>query len=135
MAYAAYRPHDLHPLHLLLEAIGGLLGGRIGAKMPDIIDPPTSPNHRSIGHGVVPVVAGTAVAVRGLDRAQPKLRQRADRHAAARAQSSNRIAQLLHLLAEWACRIGAGVLAGIIAGYGSHIALDAFTPAGLPVLA
>lgn len=33
------------------------------------------------------------------------------------------------------CRLGAGALAGLLGGYGSHVALDAFTPAGLPLLA
>jgi len=38
-------------------------------------------------------------------------------------------------LVELLCRIGAGALAGLLAGYCSHVALDALTPAGLPLLA
>ena len=43
--------------------------------------------------------------------------------------------RLWHALVELLCRLGAGALAGLLAGYGSHVALDEFTPACLPLLA
>ena len=42
------------PLNVLIEAAGGAAGGWLGARLPDMIDPPTSPRHRSIGHGIIP---------------------------------------------------------------------------------
>ena len=41
-----------------IGALGlGALAGAIAAQLPDLIDPPDSPNHRSIGHGI----AGTSI--------------------------------------------------------------------------
>jgi hypothetical protein len=49
--------HD-QPLRLrLIEAIGGALAAIPGAALPDVIDPPNSPRHRSTGHGLLPIGA------------------------------------------------------------------------------
>jgi hypothetical protein len=46
--------------------------------MPDIIDPPTSWNHRSVGHGVAPVGAAATALFKMLTDWQEKLRVHAD---------------------------------------------------------
>lgn len=46
-------PKEAPSLDRLIETLGGLLGGYIGARLPDIIDPPTSPNHRDIAHSAI----------------------------------------------------------------------------------
>jgi len=43
--------------------------------------------------------------------------------------------RLWQAVLELLCRLGTGALAGLLGGYGSHVAPDAFTPAGLPLLA
>ena len=36
----------------LCEALGGLAGGYLGGRAPDILDPPTSPRHRGRAHSL-----------------------------------------------------------------------------------
>jgi hypothetical protein len=88
--------------------------------------------HQTIG--IAPVAAGRA-AVRGLDGAQVRLRAEADHRAAFRASATTPLPRLWQTVDEIFCRLGVGALAGPLGGYGSHVALDAFTPAGLPLLA
>lgn len=134
-AFALGKAQQQRPEHLLLEVLGGLGTGSLGARLPDVFDPPTRPRHRSVAHGIVPVaVVGTA-AVRGLDGVQARLRAEANRRAALRASAITPLQHLWHAIIEVLCRLGAGALAGLLAGYGSHIALDALTPAGLPLVA
>jgi membrane-bound metal-dependent hydrolase YbcI (DUF457 family) len=121
--------------HLVLELLGGLIAGNLGARLPDVFDPPTHPGHRSLAHGILPVVVVGRAAVRELDRAQLWLRAEADRRAALRASATTPFERFWHAFLEILCRLGAGALAGLIGGYGAHVALDAFTPAGLPLLA
>lgn len=123
------------PAARIVESLGGYVGGVLGAKLPDIIDPPTSPHHRSIGHGVVPVGLASHALVNRIPAWQEQLRRNADEHSVAAAQTTGVWDRLLHSLLEFLCRVGAGTLAGIPAGYLSHLALDATTPAGLPLVA
>jgi len=132
--YALARARQQRPEHLLLEVIGGLVAGNVGARLPDVFDPPLHPRHRSIAHGIVPVAVVGNAAVRALDGWQTRLRAAADRRAARRAAATTPLQRLWQALLEVLCRLGAGALAGLLGGYGSHIALDAFTPAGLPLL-
>ncbi len=133
-AAAAYLARDQQFGYYLLELAGGAAAGIVGAQLPDIFDPPTHPGHRSLGHGLVPAGAAlTAVGAR-LDRAQRQLRQTAERHRAAR-ESATALERLWHWLMEILSRFAAGAVAGLAAGYASHLALDAFTPRSLPIFA
>ena len=80
----------------------GLFGGA-AAMLPDIIDPPTNPNHRSIGHSIV--VSGLLI---------PKL--------------MNKINENHQMTPEQK-----DFFKSILMGYTSHFLLDARTPAGLPL--
>lgn len=133
--YALAKAQHQRPEHLLLEVLGGLVAGNLGARLPDVFDPPTHPGHRSLAHGIAPVATVGTAAVRALDGAQARLRAEADRRAALRASATTPLQRVWQQLLELLCRLGAGALAGLLGGYGSHIALDAFTPAGLPLLA
>lgn len=132
--YALAKAQNQRPEHLLLEVLGGLVAGNLGARLPDMFDPPTHPGHRSLAHGIAPVAAVGRAAVRGLDGAQARLRAEADRRAALRASATTALQRLWQQLLELLCRLGAGALAGLLGGYGSHLALDAGTKAGLPLL-
>ena len=115
----------------LLEALGGAVGGLLGGSAPDVFDPPTSPRHRSVGHGVFTSGAALVWCVRRLPRAQAALRQpRSSPRAlvgepfAGPRGASGPFDPIGHFLA--------GVAAGFVAGYASHLLLDGMTPAGLP---
>lgn len=133
--FALAKAQQQRPEHLLLEVLGGLIAGNLGARLPDVFDPPMHPGHRSVAHGIAPVAAVGRAAVRGLDGAQVRLRAEADRRAALRASATTPLQRLWQAVLEILCRLGAGALAGLLGGYGSHVALDALTPAGLPLLA
>lgn len=109
--FALAKAQQQRPEHLLLEVLGGLIAG------------------------IAPVAAVGRAAVRGLDGAQVRLRAEADRRAALRASATTPLQRLWQAVLEILCRLGAGALAGLLGGYGSHVALDALTPAGLPLLA
>jgi membrane-bound metal-dependent hydrolase YbcI (DUF457 family) len=133
--YALAKAQQQRPENILLEVIGGLLAGNLGARLPDSLDPPLHPGHRSVSHGILPVATAGVGAVRSLDGWQARLRAEANRRASLRATAATPLQRLWQALLEILCRLGAGALAGLLGGYGSHIALDAFTPAGLPLLA
>lgn len=118
----------------LFEALGGAFGGYLGGRTPDLIDPPTSPRHRSVGHGVLTSGAALLWCVRRLPRAQAALRQPrsspralAEEHRAGPRGASAPFDPVGHFLAS--------VAAGFVAGYASHLLLDGMTPAGLPAFA
>jgi hypothetical protein len=133
--YALAKAQQQHPEHLVLEVFRGLLAGNLGARLPGVFDPPLHPGYRALAHGVVPVVAAGRAAVGALDGWQTQLRAEAGRRAALQDSAATPLERLWHALLELLCRLGAGALAGLLAGYGSHVALDAFTPASLPLLA
>ena len=121
-------PRD--PRAALFEVLGGLLGG----SAPDVFDPPTSPRHRSVGHGVFTSGAALVWLARQVPRLQAELRQPrssrrafAVKHPAGPREASGPFDPVGHFLA--------GVAAGFVAGYASHLVLDGMTPAGLPAFA
>jgi hypothetical protein len=65
---------------------------------------------------------------------QAALRSQVDRFAAMRMQTESPLVQVLFWIAEYFCRFVAGLTAGVLAGYASHLTLDFFTPASLPVI-
>ena len=111
------------PLDLALEVLGGAIGGRLLSRLPDILDPPNSPRHRGIGHGILPAGGSSLFYMSKLPLMQSRLRELADDHAA----TDPLLAVLL--------RVAAGVVAGALGGFASHLLLDAQTPAGLPWIA
>jgi hypothetical protein len=129
-ALAAYRSRQAPTDQRIAETVGGTLGGLLGGLLPDLIEPAYTPNHRSIAHSAV---AGSALTLARLAEWQAGCRTAAD-NALKRSilyplgsderSSAERDAILWRLLA--------GFLVGLVAGYGSHLVLDASTPRGLP---
>lgn len=129
-AVAAARAVKEPTPELAAEAIGGMIGGWAGGMLPDLLEPATSPNHRQLAH--------SALAAGALTMAKVAEWQAACRSASAAA--TQRAATLPVGCAErnnaevaavlW--RLLAGILVGLVVGYGSHLALDACTPRGLP---
>lgn len=124
------RPEDR-----ILEIIGGALAGAGGARLPDIVDPPTWPGHRSLGHGVVPSGIGLAAALAKIDEWQGTLRDLAEQQAVQRGSTETTTAQIWHGILELLLRLLAGAVVGLPAGYASHLLLDATTTKSLPLVA
>ena len=120
--------------HVALEVAGGALGGWLGSRLPDLLDPPTTPNHRSAGHGALSAIAiGRSVGDR-VKEIQRHLRVTADDLASVRATLETDLQRFFNLILEWICRLLAGAAAGVASGYASHLVLDMTTPRGLPLL-
>ena len=121
-------PEEQRAIHVAFAAFGGFIGG----QLPDVIEPALSPNHRGAFHSV------GALGLTGLAWLAD---WQGDCHA--RANGCDARAGAAHLTeaqksderfkAFW-WRALAGFSVGIIAGYASHLALDATSPRGLPLL-
>ena len=123
---------DMQAADRILEMLGGCFGGALGGKAPDWIDPPTNPNHRSVGHGVIPVASIAKWYFENLPKWQATCRAAAEQHSQLRQQSQTNLHSAWHGLMEILFRLIAGFLAGLPAGYLSHVGLDAVTPKSLP---
>lgn len=123
------------PAEVAAKALGGYFGGKLGGRFPDLIDPPTSPNHRSVGHGVVPV--GT-VAIKAMPTVfdwNRSLTEYARQELAECEDAESALEAALHLLVYFGSLFAAGALIGLPAGYATHLAQDAGTKKGLPTIA
>lgn len=132
---AAYKAHGQKRHHTMIEIAGGAAAGYLGARLPDIIDPPTSPNHRGIGHGAL-TATGAGVGIASIiDECQAWLRAGADEMRCKAESEENPALKASYQIAEYLLRALAGAIAGFVLGYGSHLFLDGFSPSGLPLLA
>ena len=119
-------------LDVLFEAMGGAVGGKLGSRLPDVLEPPTSSWHRSTAHSLVatgtvaafvpPKTNALAEALRVHSR---RSRQLADEQPTAAGR---------HQLARFLSRFAAGALNGLPAGYVSHTVLDSATPRSIPLI-
>lgn len=130
--YALYMSCGQPPWHVIAETAGGAAGGFVGGVLPDQIDTPDSPWHRAEAHSMA--ITGTAgwFLSQDLPEWQSQLRAQADRFAAMKRESA--LHQFFYWLAEYFCRFLAGLIAGVLAGYASHLTLDFFTPMSLPLV-
>jgi len=132
--FAAIRTNSPESNRPLLEIIGGGIGGHIGGCLPDFIEPAHHPGHRAMAHAIVPAGGLGALVGKKLGDAQGYCRRKAREAASVAASADDPLARLLWLGIQMFWDLAAGFVAGLLAGYGSHLVLDGFTPAGLPVL-
>lgn len=108
------------------EGIGGALAAAFSAGLPDDLEPATSPSHRAFAHSLaaagmvssaIPTLLRFAEECRAPYRCRPVL-------PASNSEAINRL--LAHL--------AAGFAVGLAVGFLSHLALDARTPKGLPLM-
>lgn len=118
-----------------LALIGGAIGGNLGARMPDWIEPAVHSHHRNIAHSVT---AGTSIVAYAAKKTRAWERQCRERAAyfAERLENPHLdfFDRIKYGLAELFWRIAVGFARGLGAGYLSHLALDARTPRGIPLL-
>ena len=77
--------------------------------------------------------AASLWAIKNLSRWQNWLRQQAQQLQQELVSETDGFRRALLMIAIVACTVAAGAIAGLIGGYLSHVALDALTPASLPV--
>ena len=132
VAAAGYSAREAPGDQLLAEMFGGLIGGIVGGALPDVLEPALNAHHRQIAHSVA---AGTALTLVRVSERHAQCRTAAAAAEARAASCEDGTDAQRH--SEWAAfawRFAAGALIGIVAGYASHLALDAATPRGLPLL-
>jgi len=117
----------------IAESLAGWFGGDLGARLPDLLEPGCW-NHRQAAHSA----AAAAVLIRSTAAIQAwaeLCRVRARQHRAIAADPRlDSVDQFAHCLAELFWSGLAGFLNGLLAGYLSHLALDAMTPSSIPIL-
>ncbi len=118
-----------------VEGLGGGVGGYLGACAPDVLEPAVHSWHRSGCHSVTAGASVVLGAKRAVGAWEKKCRKMADDFETKRqAPGANDFHKALYLIIEVLLRMAAGVLSGAATGYVSHLALDAVTPRGIPLI-
>lgn len=111
------------------EFAGTILGGTAGGRLPDVVDPPDSPNHRGFGHSpasALGLCGITEAAILKLRKTLSPLLSHADRYIATGYEIPSELAVKIA-----AYRLLIGFATGVSAGNISHLLLDSSTPAGI----
>ncbi|MGC9985515.1 MAG: metal-dependent hydrolase [Polyangia bacterium] len=134
-ATAVVRSGGQRTLRRAVEAVGGGLGGYVGAALPDLLEPAISPRHRGVGHSFTAGTGIVAAAAKHATTWERSCRSKADA-LLARTDDPNTdgVERFMCLLGAVLLLLAAGLLSGFAAGYVSHLALDATTPRSLPLL-
>ncbi|MGA1795277.1 MAG: metal-dependent hydrolase [bacterium] len=132
---AAARTNDKHGEFNLCVIVGGGVGASISAMWPDILEPALSPRHRKIAHSVATGTSIFKLAVDAITKWESYWRRIAIQATEHRGDPNKTPGERLMLLGvEVFASILVGLLVGLAAGYISHLVLDGFTPASLPLL-
>jgi len=117
-------------------ASGALLGGYYASTLPDVIEPASSPRHRSSAHSIA-LLALLVHACKDHIPSWIAVSRAAAWDAGVRRLSASRCSPEWYSagLDEFLNGFAAGALLGAGTGYTSHLIADSFTPAGLPLLA
>ena len=117
----------------LAVPLGRTVGGLLGGCLPDLLEPASTPRHREVCHSA----SAGSVAGLSLDtirRLESCCLGQAKRFAAAASREPDPWKQAVLVLASWAAEFIGSFLVGVAVGYASHLVLDLFTPAGLPLI-
>jgi len=125
-----------------VEAVGGAIGGYLGGIMPDLLEPAISSWHRGTAHSYAGGATVVAAATSVLAQWESVCRTNAEnckailmiRGADGQFALASPFRQFMLSLGELFWRLMAGLLNGFVAGYISHVALDAGTPRSIPLL-
>ena len=133
--FAAYRAREQEQLNALMEIIGGAIGGHIGGRLPDIIEPAFWPGHRQFAHSVA---TGSGVAYslyKLLEKWEEECCSKAEFYSDKRSDELvSWLQKFLYAILEIFFRIAAGIPGGLGIGYLSHLALDGTMQSGIPIL-
>lgn len=118
----------------LLEIVGAGIGGKLGAMLPDVLEPAIHSHHRDVCHSVVALLGIVTTSFERAPAIAAQCRAEADYHRALQAQLVDGAERIRCFVLEVVWRLAAGAVIGIAAGYASHLVLDAGTPRGIPLL-
>lgn len=107
------------------------LGGAIGGRLPDLLEPATSVFHRQFFHGVIPAIALWRLSSGARNGAASSLLEWAHR---ADPGVWGFVGSGENAIPRWLRFLTAGFVKGLPAGYASHLVLDALTPMSLPLV-
>jgi len=133
-AVAGLVAHDQQLHHVVIEVMGGALGGWVGAQVPDWVEPAIHSYHRSTFHSVATATASVGAARRHGGAALSFLRTKANEFEARLQTEQDPLRRLGDAIVVALLRLLAGALSGLLSGYLSHLALDATTPRSIPLL-
>lgn len=123
---------ELPQEHQLIHVTFAALGGVVGSMLPDVIEPATSPNHRGAFHSLLAVAGLTAGATADwAARCHGRAAECDARAAGCQVGSRERTDEERKALGF---RALAGLIVGLLAGYGSHLLLDSTTARSLPLI-
>lgn len=124
-----------NPLMSVADVVGGIAGGYLGGRIPDLIDPSQigGPNHRSHGHGLVQNSVLATWIFNNIQEFRKICFEKATDLEIKAKELTDDVKSLLWVLAASFLRFVAGLAIGVIAGIISHLALDSFTKKGLPI--
>ena len=115
-----------------IEAIAGLVGGLLGATLPDYFEPALTPRHREVLHSVVAGGALAAATFKAWEVACRNQCREWERVVATHMPGCEERLRAERNALLW--RLAAAFLVGLAAGYVSHLVLNAGTPNSIPVL-
>lgn len=124
---------DLPDSGQVIDSLAATIGGGIGGRLPDILEPAVHSHHRGVCHSVAIGTAVVALAGYVCRTAGAQLRATAAEHRANRMPVAPNDPRHMSLwLQEHAIYALLGFGLGLPVGYASHIAADMTTPRGVP---
>ncbi len=118
--------HGDNAFEIICSILGGYVGGKVAAGWPDVIDRPTSPNHRSIGHGILPNFVLVKSQRNNFFVCLNALQKQVDDF-----KKNN---TLQYIILAFVSKFIWGFIIGIVFGYGTHLLTDFSTDRGLPII-
>jgi hypothetical protein len=125
---------DQSPLQMIAEVAGGVFMGGHAGTWADCIEPGISSYHRQEAHAIVPSLVGANLVFQNLASFQGSLRRTAAECFELAQKTPDPLQALVNFLAGLGLHFVAGAVPAVATGYLSHVALDACTPRGVPVL-
>lgn len=122
------------PLLALAETVGGFVAGQYAGTWADALEPATSSYHRDFCHALAPTAYAATFVFKQVESIQTYFRTQAYECFQLAASTEDGLQQFLNIVAGLLLHGAAGAVPAIAASYISHIALDAASPRGVPLI-
>jgi len=126
--------HGQSDLEIITEGLAGIAGGILGAKIPDLAEPATSSWHRGPVHSCTAASMSLAAGVTAINELETWCDRRVEglRFSRAIARTPEDAQRFTLEILFWLALVA--LFKGMLAGYLSHLALDATTPRCIPLI-